>query len=180
MGEKKADNVLTAINQRRQISLKRFIYALGIPLVGETMADVLAQTFGELGNIQAANIDTLVSINAVGPLVAKSIVDYFASQESINLVNKLLKNGVIVEKTSALVVDTTSPYHGKKIVITGSFQKLSRADLSEKFKALGAKVSSSVSKNTDFLIVGENAGSKLEKAQSLGVTIIEESQLPSL
>lgn len=177
MGEKSVTNLLQAIEQKRTVSLKRFIYALGIPLVGDTMAETLAQSFNNLSELVAAEADSLIDIEAVGPLVANSLVTYFSSQEAKDLIAKLIDNGVIIENAPKLEVDNTNPYFNKTIVVTGSFTIMSRTELTQKLKSLGAKVTTSVSKNTDFLIVGDNAGSKLQKAESLGVVIRDESQL---
>ncbi|MCL4561065.1 MAG: NAD-dependent DNA ligase LigA [Chloroflexi bacterium] len=177
--EKKADNLLAAIAQSHSMPLARVINALGIRGVGEVGAADLARRFRDLDELSRASVDELQTLEGVGPNIAKGIVDWFARPANRNLLQKLHSVGIWPVETSAERGEQGAnlPLAGKTFVITGTLPGLSREQAKELIQEQGGKVTDSVSKNTDYLIVGENAGSKLEKARSLGVQTLDEAGL---
>jgi len=175
MGEKSAQNVLTAIEKSKSTTLARFLYALGIREVGETTAQLLASHF-QLEQLMRMDEETLLTLPDVGPVVAGHIVLFFAQKANQKIINRLLDAGVHWAQTKKT---GKQPLSGKTYVITGTLSR-SRDEIKDQLQALGAKVTNSVTSNTDGLIVGENAGSKLTKAQQLGVEILDEAQLERL
>ncbi len=171
--EKKAQNLLDAINESRKRPLHAFLYALGIPNVGISTARDLEKTFKTLDAIVAAKEEDLVLVNDVGEIVAKSITTFFASDNIVEEVEKLLEQVKIMYEEKAI---QESIFTGKTVVLTGSMEKFKRSDAEAKLLTLGAKVSSSVSKKTDYVIYGVDAGSKLGKAETLGVKTLTEEQ----
>lgn len=171
MGEKLASYMLESIENSKNTTLKRFIYALGIRQVGETTADLLAKYFTSVENFKKATIDDLQNIEGIGEISAKSIYDFLHNKKTLKLIDDLLDAGVnpVFEKLTTV----ESPLTGKNVVITGSIEGFTRNSAKEAAERLGATVQSAVSKNTDILIVGEKAGSKLKKAQELGIQIME-------
>lgn len=170
MGEKLASYMLESIENSKNTTLKRFIYALGIRQVGETTADLLAKYFTSIDNFKKATIDDLQNIEGIGEISAKSIYDFLHNKKTLKLIDDLLDAGVnpVFEKLTTV----ESPLTGKNVVITGSIEGFTRNSAKEAAERLGATVQSAVSKNTDILIVGEKAGSKLKKAQDLGIEIM--------
>ena len=171
MAEKSAANLVEALRNSKSTSLPRFIYALGIREVGEAMAQTLAREFGDLDALMAADIETLEAVRDVGPVVAKRIHEFFAEQHNRDVIAALREAGVhwpAVEKPRA------QPFAGKTFVLTGTLS-MPRAELKEKLQSMGAKVTGSVSKKTDYVIVGENPGSKYDKAIKLGVEVLDEA-----
>jgi DNA ligase (NAD+) len=173
-GEKSAQNLLQAITKSKNTTLAKFIYALGIREVGEVTAQSLAMHFGDLAKLMQANVSDLEVIPDIGPRVASQIVDFFHEQRNIDLIQNLIAAGISWPKVERLVNKKLS---GKLFVLTGTLALMSRDDAKEKLQNLGAKVSDSVSKNTTYVVVGENPGSKLDKAKKLGVEVIDEQQL---
>ncbi len=171
-GEKSADNLLQSIEKSREISLSRFIYALGIRHVGEEMAITLAKHFSTLEKIKELSKEELEAVSDVGPKVAESIFEYFRNEENLELIEKLLKAGVIIKEDGKV----SKKLDGLSFVLTGSLEKFGREEAKEAIRNLGGQMHSSVSKNTDYVIAGENPGSKLEKAQELGVKILSEEE----
>lgn len=171
MGEKLASYMLESIENSKNTTLKRFIYALGIRQVGETTADLLAKYFTSVENFKKATIDDLQNIEGIGEISAKSIYDFLHNKKTLKLIDDLLDAGVnpVFEKLTTV----ESPLTGKNVVITGSIEGFTRNSAKEAAERLGATVQSAVSKNTDILIVGEKAGSKLKKAQELDIQIME-------
>lgn len=169
--QKAADNLITAIDESKQVTLPRFLYSLGIRHVGEETAHVLAQEFGSICSIKQASREELEEINDIGPRVAKSIVEYFRKEKNIDLLDRLQKNGVKIEE---VVQNISSELEGKKFVFTGSLDNFTRKEAKNKIRELGASPSSSVSSNTDYVVVGKNPGSKQDKAKDLGVGILNE------
>ncbi len=176
MAEKSAKNVLSALNKSRKTTLGRFIYALGIHNVGETTAQTLAQHFGTLQKLMASDEESLQLILDVGPIVAHSVVSFFSQSHNRELIENLLIAGVHWPEVE-IKSEKELPLKGKIFVLTGTFTKLSRNEAKAALQLLGAKVSGSVSKKTDYVVVGENPGSKAEKARELGVEILSESKL---
>lgn len=171
--EKKATNILNAIEKSKSPKLENFIYALGIQNVGIKTSRDLVKEFKTLDNIINANYDDLLKVSDIGDIVAKCIVDFFNSFEVKEEINRLLENGVkpVEDLTETVIIE--NPFKDKTVVLTGTLPDgISRNEMSERLTKLGAKVSGSVSKKTDFVLYGEEAGSKLEKAINLGVKTI--------
>ena len=179
MGEKSAVNLLAAIEHSKQTTLARFIFALGIRNVGETTAKDLAQHYGSLDKLLAADEADLLQVRDVGPVVAHSIRDFLQEMHNREVIEQLRACGVAWQEHEMRVA-TGLPLSGKTFVLTGTFSSLSRDAAKEKLEALGAKVSGSVSKKTDYVLAGTEAGSKLDKARELGVTILDEAQFMAL
>ena len=169
--DKKANNMINAIEKSKNVTLPKFLNALGIEGVGVKTSKDLAKRFKSLENIMTASLLDIASVYNVGQVVAQNIVDYFADEKNKNQIEKLIQI-LNIEKYQDDIQENA--FTGKKVVITGTFEKYSRIELTSLFESFGASVIGSVSKNTDFLVAGENAGSKLSKAQSLGVNIITE------
>jgi DNA ligase (NAD+) len=180
MGTKSAANLLVAIETSKTTTLARFIYSLGIREVGEATARNLAQYFGDIDNILSSDEESLILINDIGPIVARFIVDFMSQANNQTLIRQLREQGIQWPEIRAQInSDSTSgqPLLGKTYVISGSLYALTRDEAKEKLQALGATVTGSVSKKTDCLVAGPGAGSKLTKAESLSVSIIDEDQL---
>ncbi len=172
MGEKSADNLLSAIERSKSASLDRLIHALGIRNIGKVTAKTLADTFGSLDEIMTADIEQLVLIEDFGEIMAKSVFEYFRDSENLIKIQKLKEAGLNMNQE--IVVRSTT-YAGKSFVLTGTLSSLTRNQAADLIEKLGGKVSSSVSKKTDYVIVGENAGSKEKKARDLGLAILDEA-----
>jgi len=171
MGEKLAANLLNAIDKSKSRPLNRFIYALGIRNVGEHTAKILASQFGTLDNLMQASFDELKAVFEIGPIVAQSIFDYFRSEENAELIRKLLASGV---SPAGGVRRAGGPLAGKTFVFTGTLPTLGRKEAQEMVEQLGGRAAGSVSRKTDFVVAGEEAGSKLDKARELGITVLGE------
>lgn len=178
MGEKSAENVITALNASKTTTLERFIYALGIRDVGESTAKALARHFGSLEALQAASEETLKLIPDLGPISAASITQFFKEEHNLNTISNLRELGVHWSNYAAQPAEAL-PLAGKTYVITGSLSR-PREAIKAELENLGAKVSNSVSKKTTALIAGAEAGSKLAKAESLGVVVLDEAGLLGL
>lgn len=176
MGEKSAAKLLKSIDRSRSTTLPRFLYALGIREVGETTALALAEHFRDLQPIRSATLEELEAVPDVGPIVARHIREFFDDPVNASMVDALIKAGVTWEVVSG-PAETDSKFAGKTVVITGTLPNLTRDEATKLLRSLGAKVTSSVSRNTDFLLAGDNAGSKLDKALALGVTVVGEESL---
>jgi DNA ligase (NAD+) len=180
-GEKKAANLLAAIEAAKTRPFDKFLYGLGIRHVGESTARDLAKTFSNLKVLEKITLEQLQTIPDIGEVVARSIVNYFSNPAIQQLLARITSLGVVpVEIAHTQMSTTPSSTHfllGKNVVITGTLPTMSRDQAAEQLRLLGAKISGSVSKNTDFLLAGEAAGSKLEKAQSLNVSIVDEAWL---
>jgi DNA ligase (NAD+) len=175
MGEKKISNLKTALQQSKQRPLARFLHALGIRHVGAATAAGLATYFGELDALMQADEEALIAVPDVGPEVAASIRSFFNESHNRDVIHRLLDAGV---KPAAPELGTSNhPLAGKTVVLTGSFETVQRRVAQEQLRALGARPSGSVSKNTDVVIAGEKAGSKLTKARELGIEVVDEAQL---
>jgi len=173
--EKSVDNLLNAIEESKNRSLARFIYALGIPNVGEHVARLLAKKFGSLENLMKAGRDDLLSIYEIGPEIAENVVAFFREKHNLDEIEKMRKAGVRAT-TAVEEKKEGGPLHGKTFVFTGALQNFSRDEAKAIVEELGGRASSSVSKSTDYVVVGENPGSKYEKAKKLGVKIITEEE----
>ena len=176
MGEKSAENLLEALERAKKPTLARFIYSLGIRHVGEHLAEVLAERFGSVGELSRADTETLVSVHEVGPQVAERIVQFFSDARSRQMVDNLLTAGVDPQAPLKAVEGGSgeAAFSGFSFVLTGTLSGRSRSEAKAAIEALGGRMSSSVSKNTSFLVAGERPGSKLKNAESLGVEILDE------
>ncbi|MDM0798507.1 NAD-dependent DNA ligase LigA [Clostridium perfringens] len=177
-GPKKAQNLLDAIEKSKDCTLEAFLYSLGIPNVGVKTAKDLVKRLESLENLEKATFEELVSVQDVGDIVARSIIEFFKEERTLKVINELLSLGVNPHYEKKEVLE--SPFMGKTVVVTGTLENYSRTSIKEKLESLGAKVSGSVSKKTDFVIAGEAAGSKYDKAKSLGVTILSEEEFENM
>lgn len=176
--EKKTNNLLEAIERSKDVRLGSFIYSLGINNVGIKTATDLANHYKNLENLRNAKYDELVTVGEVGPIIAESIIEFFQDATIISAIDKLLMEGV--NPTFEQLEVRESIFTDKTVVITGTIEGLARNDIKEMVEKMGGKVSSAVSKKTDFVIVGENPGSKHDKAVELGIRIIEEEELKGI
>jgi DNA ligase (NAD+) len=170
--EKSAKNLIEAIQSKKEITLAKFIFALGIRGVGEETAQDLANHFGSLEKLKKATKEELQEILDIGPVVAGSIFNWFREKKNLEFLKKLKKVGIEIESLKPKV----KRLKGKTFVLTGTLETLTREEAKEKIRELGGKVSSSVSKKTDYLVLGKEPGSKYEKAKKLGIKIIDEKQ----
>jgi DNA ligase (NAD+) len=191
MAEKSANNLLVAIEKSKKTTLAKFLFGLGIRHVGESTAKDLAKHFGNLDAVMDASVDALLEVNDVGPVVAQSLRNFFDQPHNREVVEQLRACGVtwpekefvnapIAAPDKDLQALAVGPFAGKTVVLTGTLPTLSRDEAKDKLEAAGAKVAGSVSKKTDFVIAGAEAGSKLEKAIELGVTVLDEAQFLEL
>jgi len=179
MGEKSAQNLLAGLEQSKSTTLPRFLFGLGIRHVGEATARDLARHFGKLDAIMAADVDALLQVPDVGPIVAESLHTFFAQPHNREVVEQLRACGVHWPEGEP-APQAALPLAGKTVVLTGTLPTLSRDEAKEMLEAAGAKVAGSVSKKTHYLIAGDEAGSKLEKARELGVPVLDEQGLRAL
>jgi DNA ligase (NAD+) len=174
---KKAENLIESIENSKTRPLSRVITALGIKGVGEVMANELAKKYSNLDELSKTTIDELLQIEGIGPNIASQIVDWF-NQDRNKLILEKLKNAGVwpVLKRKEVVSHEDLPLSGKVIVVTGTLKNFSRNEIKDFIEEKGGKTSSSVSKNTSFVLVGENPGSKFDKAKELGVTVLNEEE----
>jgi DNA ligase (NAD+) len=175
-GDKSAENIVNSIQAHKKITLPKFIYALGIPHVGEETGFDLAQRFGSVEKIMNATKEEINAISNIGEVVAASVFDWFNKKANKDLVHNLIKAGIKIENIKV----KTTPLTGKSIVVTGSLEKFSREEAKEAVREAGGDWVSSVSKNTDYVVVGDSPGSKATKAEKLGVKIIDEKEFIKL
>ena len=173
MGEKSASNLISAIEKSKSAGLSRLVYALGIRNIGSKTAEILAERFGSMDKLMEADFDELCSIDGFGEVMARSLLDYFALEQSVELIEKFKSYGIDM---TAEIKEKTDLFAGLTFVLTGTLPTMTRNEASDIITANGGKVSSSVSKKTSFVLAGEEAGSKLTKAQSLGIKIINEAE----
>ena len=172
--DKKADNLLKALEKSKDCALDAFLFAVGIPNVGRKTARDIATAFGTLEKVQEATMEQLVAIPDVGDIVAQSILEFFSFEENRVMIDRLLKAGVKPREMQSKAEGVLS---GKTVVVTGTLPNLSRKDAEELIRRHGGTAASSVSKKTAFVVAGEAAGSKLDKAQALGIEVIDEAEL---
>lgn len=177
MGKKSVDNLLASIEQSKTTTFARFIYSLGIREVGESTALSLQQNYNDLDTLINTDIEQLITIKDIGDVVAKNIVDFFSQENNRQLLDSLINAGINWPHVTEHHSTTNADMADEIIVITGSFDGLSRDEIKVQLQAMGAKVTGSVSKKTTMLIAGEKAGSKLEKAEALGIRIVGEEEL---
>ena len=173
MGEKSAANLMASIEKSKKAGLSRLLFALGIRNIGQKAADALAQNFGTMDAVMTASSEDISAIDGFGDVMAKSLIEYFSLPQSKKLIEKLKEHGVLMEAEKKVVSDKL---HGFTFVLTGTLPTMSRDEASAIIIASGGKVASSVSKKTDYVLAGEKAGSKLNKAESLGIKIIDENE----
>ena len=179
MGEKSARNLLNALDRSKDTTLARFIFALGMRNVGEATAKDLAKHFGSLDALMQADTEKLLQVNDVGPVVAESITNFFSEAHNLSVINALIDAGIRWLETEGKQ-QSTGKLSGKTLVLTGTLPTMSRDSAKELIEAAGGKVSGSVSKKTDYVVAGAEAGSKLDKAQELGIIILDEAGLLEL
>lgn len=177
-GPKKARNLLEAIENSKECELHAFIYALGIPNVGVKTAKDLVNKFKTLDGLKSATFEELVSVSDIGDIVAQDVISFFKEEKVMETIDELLELGVKPRFEEINI--TENPFMGKTVVATGSLQNYSRSEIKERLENLGAKVSGSVSKKTDYVIAGEAAGSKLTKAKELGINILSEEEFEEI
>jgi DNA ligase (NAD+) len=173
MGEKSSQNLLDGLAVSKQQPYARILYALGIRHVGIHAARILAQAFPSIDDLQKASFEKISSVMGIGPTVAESVRNFFADKENIELIARLKKVGLKFETEKP---KTAQIFAGKTFVLTGGLQRYTREDATEKIVEMGGNVSSSVSKNTDFVLTGKEPGSKYDKAVALGIKIISEAE----
>ena len=178
MAEKSAQNLIDAIQKSKQQPFERVIYALGIRFVGKTVAKDLAKAFPSIEQLESASLEELTSVDSIGPKIAKSVTDFFKIEKNRYIINRLKKKGLQMHLGKDVLV--SHALEGKKIVLTGTLPTLSRNEAQSLIEKHGGKTASSVSKNTDYVLAGDLAGSKLEKANKLGITVISENEFRKL
>ena len=176
--EKKAQNLLDALEKSKHCELSQFLLAIGIPNIGKRTARDLAQHFGTLENLMAADSDSLLQIDEIGSIVAQSVTDFFALEQNKTMIQRLLSAGVTPKAYEQKAEG--GAFRGMTLVVTGTLPTLSRQEAEEFIRRHGGNAASSVSKKTSFVVAGEKAGSKLDKAQKLGITVLTEEQLLSM
>jgi len=173
-GQKKAENLVKAIEKSKTCKLGAFIHAIGIPNIGVKSARDLAEKFSSVDGLKNASREELLSIDDVGEIVADSVLGFFADEANVRMIDALLAAGVSPEAPKAKAEG--GAFEGMTVVVTGTLEKLSRAQAEEAIRERGGKAAGSVSKKTSLVVAGEAAGSKLTKAQSLGVKVIGEEE----
>ncbi len=169
---------MDAIAKSKQVTLARFIYALGIRHVGEHIARVLARRFKTLSALISANADELIAVDEIGPQVSESVRAFFDSPENKRSIERMLDAGVTFETEGALMDE--QPLADKTFVLTGALDSMTRSEAKVRIEALGGKVSASVSRKTTYVVAGKDPGSKLDKARELGVTILDEKEFTEM
>ena len=172
MGDKSVNNLLSSIERSKQQDLDRLVFALGIRLVGSRAAQLIAQHFKSLDNIMKAKKEDFLQIHEIGGKIAESIVAFFKEEQNLELVDKLKKAGVNTELKASQESEQQLSLEGKTFVLTGTLSSYTRGEAKAEIERRGGRVTSSVSRKTDYVVAGENPGSKLEKARSLGIKII--------
>ncbi|MGL5742924.1 MAG: NAD-dependent DNA ligase LigA [Legionella sp.] len=176
MGEKSAKNLLDALETSKKTTFNRFLYALGIREIGESSARVLAEHFDDIEAISKATEEELMHLNDIGPVGAFNVVHFFAQEHNRQVIARLLELGIHCPKNEKKQINQEHPLFGKTVVLTGTLNTMGREEAKAKLLAAGAKVSGSVSAKTDYVIAGSEAGSKLDKANDLGVAVLDEEQ----
>lgn len=175
MAEKSAQNMINGIEKSKEIPFEKVLFALGIRFVGETVAKKLAKHFKSIDNLMVADFETLVAVDEIGDRIAQSIIDFSNNLGNIQLINRLKSNGLQLEVSQENLANQTNKLEGQIFVVSGVFHQMNRNELKKAIEDNGGKVSSSISKKTNFIVAGDNMGpSKLSKAESLGIPIISE------
>ena len=177
MAEKSAENVLAGIERSRETPLPRLLFGLGVRFVGERTAQILADYFGSVDEIASASVEELETVDEVGPRIAQSIVDFVGAPDNRKLIERLRAEGLQFSQEKRA---KRGALNGKTFVLTGTLPNLTRDEAKAKIEAAGGRVASSVSKKTHFVVAGEKAGSKIEKARKLEVAVLDEQALIEL
>ncbi|MCH7762102.1 NAD-dependent DNA ligase LigA, partial [candidate division TA06 bacterium] len=180
--EKSAENLLQGIEASKKRPFQRLLFAIGIPHIGTGVAQILADEFPALDSLKKANYEGLEEISGIGPIIARSIVQFFGEKRNLKVMEKLKKGGVTLRNSEIGIRKSkfALPLKGMTFVLTGTLSGYTREEATERITQLGGKVTSSVSKKTDFVVAGETPGSKLEKAKTLGVKILNEKGFQAL
>jgi DNA ligase (NAD+) len=173
--DKSANQLIEGLEKSKQAALSRYLIGLGIRHVGSHIAKVLANHYGSLEKIQKAPKDELQAIYEIGPEIAASVESFFQEERNLQVIQRMQALGVQVEEIDVAAREALQPFAGKSFVLTGTLEQMTRDEAKEKIEALGGRVMSSVSKKTDYVVSGTEPGSKLEKAQSLNVPVLNES-----
>lgn len=179
LGDKSAANLIQAIDQSRNAGLARLLFALGIRHVGVKAAGTLARHFGDIAALAAASAEELLELEEIGPKIAASLAEYFTRPENQELIERLRAAGVKLSEERQMIVGD-APLQGKTFVLTGTLDQFSRSEAAARIEALGGKVAGSVSRKTDYVVAGREAGSKLDKARGLGVAVLDEAAFHEL
>src|SRR3989338_4604166 len=179
MAEKSAQNIVDAIERSKGISFERFLYAMGIRLVGEFVSKLLARNFKNIDELKNTTEEELLKIEGIGPEVAASVINFFQQKGNLEVIRKILDKGVRIEEVTKRA-GVREGVSGKNFVFTGTLNSIKRDEAERKVEELGGKASSSVSRNTDCVVAGEEPGSKVKKAEELGVRIISEEEFLKL
>jgi DNA ligase (NAD+) len=180
MGEKSAKKLVASINASKTTTLKRFLYSLGIREVGEATAASLALHFGRLRNILDASEEELTEVNDVGPVVASRVVSFLAEKHNIEVIDGLIEKGVSWVESEPKVTPKEGGLVGKTFVLTGTLGSMTRDEAKDRIQALGGKVTGSVSAKTTYVVAGDKPGSKLSRAESLGIEVLDQEGLEAL
>ena len=175
-GEKKIANLLNAIENAKHTTLDRFLFALGIDGIGKKTAKDLVKRFGSIDSLKEATVDELSSVDGIGGILATNVYEYFHNDDNLNLISRLIESGITFEE----VAKKSGVFEGMRIVLTGSLPTYKRGEATALIEENGGEVAGSVSKTVDMVLAGEDAGSKLEKAQKLGIKIIDENEFRSM
>jgi DNA ligase (NAD+) len=178
LGEKSVDNLLGAIEASKKQPFSKTLFAIGIRYVGSGAAKKLTDHFSSIQELMKASEDEISSVHEIGPSISISIKDFFANKINSELVQRLINHGLIFKSEKKKIEENF--FKGKSFVLTGTLEKFSRDEAGDKIQMLGGRVSSSVSKKTDYLVAGESAGSKMTKAKELGVKILDEDEFIKL
>ena len=177
MAEQSAKNIVDAINKSKENDLAKLLFALGIRHIGQKAAKLLSERFGTMSKVMNASFDDIMTIDGFGKIMAESVVSYFAMPQTRELIDRLMASGLNMKSLKEI---KDMRFAGKTFVLTGTLPTYSRKEAAEIIESFGGKTASSVSKKTDYVLAGEEAGSKLTKAQTLGITIISEDDLNTM
>jgi DNA ligase (NAD+) len=179
MAEKSAANILDAVDRSRSVSVDRFLYGMGIPLVGEHVARLLMMEFGDLESLSKKTVSELQQIHGIGPEVAQSVSEFFREPRNMEMIDRFLKAGVNPLPLEGVSERLETPLTGKTVVFTGTIS-VPRAEAKTAVEKAGGKVTESVSRKTDYVVAGDEPGSKLDRAKELGVTVLTEQEFRAL
>jgi DNA ligase (NAD+) len=179
LGEKSAANLANAITESKQAGLARVIYALGIRHVGETVSRTLAERFLDINRLATVSREELEAVPDIGAKIAESIVDFFSEPQNLEVIEKLRRAAVVLTAEQP-TVSLSGPLTGKTVVVTGTLTGFSRSEAEEAIRSVGGKAGDSVSRKTDYVVVGDNPGSKVAKARDLGIPVLSEAEFVAL
>ncbi|RLC22787.1 MAG: DNA ligase (NAD(+)) LigA [Deltaproteobacteria bacterium] len=181
MAQKSAANLVASVEKSKKVSLRRFLYALGIDHTGENAAKLISEKFSTLKDIMETSEDVLQQINGIGPETAQSVSDFFSNRENMAIIKDVINCGVEISNDQPVIAESNNnPYNNKRVVLTGTLQTMPRSKAKKQLEKLGAAISSSISSKTHFLIAGQKPGSKFVKAQKFGIEIMDETRLTAL